>query len=222
MNFASRRAALMRREVCFSNQQEKRSLTTKTESAEKQGLIGWQKRRENMIRITVIDREHRQDIRLPNEPFAMTGRIVPSYVNERWSYEVRPFPPERVGEMCFPDENYDYDEMKDSVFLGAYEDEKCVGLAVLQPGFFRYLYLYDLKVCRAYRGQKIGALLIDKAREIALQQGYRGLYTQGQDNNVDACLFYLRYGFHIGGLDTEVYRGTRQEGKADILFYLDA
>ena len=124
--------------------------------------------------------------------------------------------------MCFPDENYDYDEMKDSVFLGAYEDEKCVGLAVLQPGFFRYLYLYDLKVCRAYRGQKIGALLMDKAREIALQQGYRGLYTQGQDNNVDACLFYLRYGFHIGGLDTEVYRGTRQEGKADILFYLDA
>lgn len=175
-----------------------------------------------MIRITVIDQEHRQDIRLPNEPFAMTGRVVPSYVNERWSYEVRPFPPERVGEMCFPDENYDYDEMKDSVFLGAYEDEKCVGLAVLQPGFFRYLYLYDLKVCRAYRGQKIGALLIDKAREIALQQGYRGLYTQGQDNNVGACLFYLHYGFHIGGLDTEVYRGTRQEGKADILFYLDA
>lgn len=175
-----------------------------------------------MIRITVIDQEHQQDIRLPNEPFALTGRVVPSYVNERWSYEVRPFPPERVGEMCFPDENYDYDEMKDSVFLGAYEDEKCVGLAVLQPGFFRYLYLYDLKVCRAYRGQKIGALLMDKAREIALRQGYRGLYTQGQDNNVDACLFYLRYGFHIGGLDTEVYRGTRQEGKADILFYLDA
>ena len=175
-----------------------------------------------MIRITVIDREHRQDIRLPNEPFAMTGRVVPSYVNERWSYEARPFPPEQVGEMCFPDENYDYDEMKDSVFLGAYEDEKCVGLAVLQSGFFRYLYLYDLKVCRAYRGQKIGALLMDKAREIALQHGYRGLYTQGQDNNVGACLFYLHYGFHIGGLDTEVYRGIRQEGKADILFYLDA
>ena len=175
-----------------------------------------------MIRITVIDQEHRQDILLPNEPFALTGRVVPSYVNEQWSYEVRPFPPERVGEMCFPDENYDYDEMKDSVFLGAYEDEKCVGLAVLQPGFFRYLYLYDLKVCRAYRGQKIGALLMDKAREIALRQGYRGLYTQEQDNNVDACLFYLHYGFHIGGLDTEVYRGTRQEGKANILFYIDA
>lgn len=58
-------------------------------------------------------------------------------------------------------------------------------------------------------------MLMDKAREIALRQGYRGLYTQGQDNNVGACLFYLHYG-------SEVYRGTRQEGKADILFYLDA
>ena len=212
----------MRREACFFESTGKTRSNDENRKRKKQGLFGWQKRRENMIRITVIDREHRQDIRLPNEPFAMTGRIVPSYVNEQWSYEVRPFPPERVGEMCFPDENYDYDEMKDSVFLGAYEDEKCVGLAVLQPGFFRYLYLYDLKVCRAYRGQKIGALLIDKAREIALQHGYRGLYTQGQDNNVGACLFYLHYGFHIGGLDTEVYRGTRQEGKADILFYLDA
>lgn len=62
---------------------------------------------------------------------------------------------------------------------------------------------------------------MDRAREIAREQEYRGLYTQGQDNNVGACLFYLHYGFRIGGLDTEVYKGTRQEGKADILFYLD-
>ena len=198
----------MRREACFFES------TGKTRSNDEN------RKRKKTRPVRLAETKGKYDS--PNEPFAMTGRIVPSYVNEQWSYEVRPFPPERVGEMCFPDENYDYDEMKDSVFLGAYEDEKCVGLAVLQPGFFRYLYLYDLKVCRAYRGQKIGALLMDKAREIALRQGYRGLYTQGQDNNVGACLFYLHYGFHIGGLDTEVYRGTRQEGKADILFYLDA
>ena len=49
----------------------------------------------------------------------------------------------------------------------------------------------------------------------------RGLYTQGQDNNLGACRFYLKAGFRIGGLDTEVYKGTNQEGKADILFYRD-
>lgn len=89
-----------------------------------------------MIRITVIDREHRQDIRLPNEPFALTGRVVPSCVNERWSYEVRPFPPERVGERCFPDENYDYDEMKDSVFWAPMRTKNALGWPCCSRGSF--------------------------------------------------------------------------------------
>ena len=39
-----------------------------------------------------------------------------------------------------------------------------------------------------------------------------------------ACsgVFDLKNGFVIGGLDTHVYVGTSQEGKSDILFYLDA
>ena len=89
-----------------------------------------------MIRITVIDQKHRQDIRLPNEPFALTGRVVPSYVNERWSYEVRPFPPEQVGGMCFPDENYDYDEMKDSVFWAPMRTKNALGWPCCSRGSF--------------------------------------------------------------------------------------
>ncbi len=49
----------------------------------------------------------------------------------------------------------------------------------------------------------------------------QGVYTIGQDNNLSACLFYLRNGFEIGGFDNRVYRGTGQEGKANILFYRD-
>ena len=124
--------------------------------------------------------------------------------------------------MCFPDEHYDYDAMHDSVFLGAYDGALCVGLAILQPGFFKYMYLYDLKVNSAYRGQHIGTLLIEKAKELAKHRGYSGLYTQGQDNNLGACLFYLHSGFSIGGLDTNVYRHTKQEGKADIIFYCES
>ena len=56
---------------------------------------------------------------------------------------------------------------------------------------------------------------------MASGKGYRGIYTQGQDNNLGACLFYLKCGFAIGGLDTRVYTGTSQEGKRDIIFYLD-
>ena len=127
-----------------------------------------------------------------------------------------------ITEMCFPDENYDFDAMaENSTFIGAYDGEKCIGLAIMQEGFFKYMYLYALKVIAAYRGKGVAALQMDKSKEIALSKGYIGIYTQGQDNNLGTCLFYVKYGFRIGGFDTEVYKGTSQENKADIIFYLD-
>lgn len=175
-----------------------------------------------MIEIKIITAERKSDINIPNEPFQIFGKLIPSYCDGKWAYEVLRFSPENVTEMCFPDEKYDYETMNDSVFLGAYDGELCIGLAILQPGFFKYMYLYDLKVSKSYRGQHIGTLLIKKAKEFAKQSGYCGLYTQGQDNNPGACLFYLHSGFYIGGLDTNVYRHTRQDGKADIIFYCES
>ena len=175
-----------------------------------------------MIKIREIDAQHKSDINLPNEPFPLFGRLLPSYKDGRWEYTSVRFAPEEVTEMCFPDEDYTFDSMPDSVFLGAYDGDACVGLAILQPGFFKYMYLYDLKVKETHRGQRIGKQLIDYAKKIAAREGYCGIYTQGQDNNLGACLFYLNAGFYIGGLDTNVYRHTKQEGKADILFYCEA
>ncbi len=174
-----------------------------------------------MIEIKIVDKHHKTDINIPNEPFRMFGRIVPLFDGEKWTHRLIEFEKEDITQMCFPDENYDYDSMSDSIFLGAYDGDKCVGLAILQPGFFKYMYLYDLKVCGEYRRRNIGRMLIEKAKETAAQNGYCGLYTQGQDNNPGACLFYLNAGFYIGGLDTNVYRHTKQEGKADIIFYCE-
>ena len=55
-------------------------------------------------------------------------------------------------------------------------------------------------------------------REIILAHG---IYTEAQDNNLGACLFYLKSGFIIGGIDTKIYSFTPQENKKDIIFYLD-
>ena len=124
--------------------------------------------------------------------------------------------------MCFPDENYDFDAMaNDHFFVGAYDKNRCVGLAIYERSWNRFLYLYDLKVNFLYRGRGIGGALVEKGKEIAKDNGYRGIYTIGQDNNLSACLFYIKNGFRIGGVDTMVYRGTKQEGKSDIHFYLD-
>ena len=177
---------------------------------------------DTMISLRIIDREHKADINIKNEPFKLFGRMLLSYINEKWSYEVERFPEAEITEMCFPDENYDYDELaKNHIFVGAYDGEKCIGLAILRHNWNKYMYLYDLKVNKDYRRQNVGEMLIGKSKEIALKQGYNGLYTQGQDNNLGACLFYIKRGFVIGGLNTNVYKGTKQEGKADIYFYLD-
>ena len=172
-----------------------------------------------MPEIRLIDAAHRGDINLPNQPFPLVGRMLPSYADGRWSYAVQRFD---GGEMRFPDESYDYDALSESsVFIGAYDGGRCVGLAILQRGCFKYMYLSDLKVNADCRRAGIGAKLIEKAGDVAKEAGFRGIYAIGQDDNLAACLFYLKRGFRIGGLDTEVYRGTAQEGKADIFFYLD-
>lgn len=69
--------------------------------------------------------------------------------------------------MRFPDENYDFDQMRDGVFLGEYEEEKCVGLATLKPVFFKYMYLCDQKVCNAQCDWGIGKMLIRAACAVA-------------------------------------------------------
>ena len=172
------------------------------------------------IEVRIIDKAHSADINIPNQPFELFGRMIPSYVNEQWSYTTKFFP--EVSTMCFPDENYDFDELsKNSVFIGAYDDERCIGLVIMQQAWFRYMYLYDLKVDTAYRGKSVGTMLLEKAKEVAKDKGYQGIYTVGQDNNLAACKFYIKSVFAIGRLDTQVYQGTKQEGKKDILFYLD-
>lgn len=175
-----------------------------------------------MIEIKLIGYENKEDINIPNEPFPLFGKMIPSYINEKWSYEICYSDEEHIGKMCFPDENYNYEEMsKDCVFIGAYDRERCVALAILRDAWFNYMYLYDLKVSSEYRRQGVASALIDKAKEVCRERNYGGLYTQGQDNNLAACRFYIRSGFHIGGLNTNVYKGTKQEGKSDIIFYMD-
>lgn len=175
-----------------------------------------------MIDIRLIDAAHKEDILLKNNSFPLYGRLVPSYTEKKWSYTIEKFPPEQCSEMTFPDEAYDYGEMAaNAFFIGAYDKDACVGLAILERGFYKYLYLSDLKVSAAYRKLGIGKMLIEKCMELAREQKTQGVSLTVQDNNLDACLFYLKTGFRIGGLDTEIYRGTRQAGKADITMYRD-
>ena len=171
------------------------------------------------MEIRRITRENVRDLGLPNEPFEMPGRMIVERKDGAWSWRTELFP--AVQTMCFPDEDYDLDRCDQEGFaLGAYEKGNCIGLAVFKKDFFQYLYVYDLKVNAAARGQGAGKALIQAGLEEAKKRGCLGLYLVAQDNNLNACMFYLKAGFTIGGFNNRVYDGTSQEGKSDIFFYL--
>jgi len=173
-----------------------------------------------MIEVRRITAEIAGDLNLKNEPFLMPGKLIPELKDGIWSYRTELF--EVPQTMVFPDENYEFAATDaKGIAFGAYENEECIGLAIYEDYWLKHMYLYDLKVSAAARGKGVGKALIAAGLEAAKQRGYRGLYTIAQDNNLNACLFYLSAGFEIGGFDNRVYRGTSQEHKADILFYLD-
>ena len=151
--------------------------------------------------------------------YAVVGRFIPSLSNGKWGYEVVRPVNEETAIVKFPDD--DYAQYPEGTFIGAYDNGKLMGLALLLPRDFAYMYLADLEVDLKYRKQGIGSLLMQRAREEARKEGYSGIFTYAQDNNIAACLFYLHNGFRIGGFDTELYRHTPQEEKGDITFYWD-
>ena len=171
------------------------------------------------MEIRIINEDFEEDINIPNQPFKIRGRLLVSFVNNKREYKKEVFKENRVKEMTFPNENYNFEKMNDYVFIGAYENNTSIGLAILIETFNSSLFLYDLKVNKSFRRKGIGKKLIDYSYKYALNHNYPGLYTIAQDNNLDACLFYLSCGFEIGGLDTKTYEKTKQAGKYDIYFY---
>ena len=163
--------------------------------------------------------QNKDDILLPNEPFDLFGRLIVSRINNQWSYEIEEF--DEVETMVFPDENYDFHQIQEKGFaIGAYHEGKCIGLAIYEYNWNNYLYLYDLKVNSDFRKMGVASRLIKEGQNYAEELGYKGIYTVGQDNNLATCLFYLKQGFEIGGFNTRDYDYTKQEGKADVYFYL--
>ena len=171
------------------------------------------------MEIRRITAENAADLNLKNEPFPMPGTFIPALQDGSWSYRTELFACSQS--MVFPDENYDFSEAdRKGIVFGAYEDGECIGLAIYEDSWLKHMYLSDLKVNAEHRGKGVGKALVGAGLEAAKERGYVGLYTVAQDNNLNACMFYLAAGFEIGGFDNRVYNGTSQQGKADIIFYI--
>lgn len=173
-----------------------------------------------MITIKKINETNAEALQLPNEPFPLLGRMQVSLINDRWAYQIIKIT--EVSTQTFPDEDYQLNQIEQNGFaLGAFVGTECVGLAIFENHWNKYLYLSDLKVKQSYRRQGISRQLLQAAVPLAQSAGYQGIYTIGQDNNLIACQFYLAMGFVIGGFNSRDYQHTLQQGKSDIYFYWD-
>lgn len=61
----------------------------------------------------------------------------------------------------------------------------------------RYMYIDDVFVWEAFRGQKVGEALMLKAREVALSQGSSRIRWEVEQENHAAIRFYRRLGANI-------------------------
>jgi GNAT superfamily N-acetyltransferase len=83
------------------------------------------------------------------------------------------------------------------ILLGAFEDERTAGLAIVNPRFEPALaWLALLHVSRPYRRQGVAQALWDAAADIAVKGGAESIYISATPTE-SAVGFYLRQGCHL-------------------------
>ncbi|MDQ1097586.1 MULTISPECIES: GNAT family N-acetyltransferase [Chryseobacterium] len=106
-----------------------------------------------------------------------------------------------------PEDIEEYNEiiLKGDSF-GAYDNEELAGMAICEEQHWNSsLHLCNLLVSEKQRQKGIGTLLMAKVIRHARDKNCRIIDLETQNTNVPAIRFYLKQGFRITGLRTDVY-----------------
>lgn len=112
----------------------------------------------------------------------------------------------------------DYLTDPDKLLVIARTEQAIIGLAAANTNWNRLALLEELSVDIDYRRHGLGSSLVDRVKEWAQARGLAGITLETQHNNVQACKFYERQGFKIGGFDRYVYK-TFESSKDEIALY---
>lgn len=126
-------------------------------------------------------------------------------------------------EYDFPDSLYQ-DHWENAEAYGVVSDagELLACIEVCPEEWSNRLMVTELWVSDALRGKGIGKRLMDKAKEVAIQQKRRAIILETQSCNTKAIGFYLRQGFELIGLDTCCYTNDdigRHEVRINLGFF---
>ncbi len=171
------------------------------------------------ITIEEVNRTNIGDIGTCDGEFTIDAKLVLHAENGDISYSLVDVPSttKRYGE-----DDVDYatyiDHPDKTVFL-AYADGQFAGQITLRKSWNRYACIEDIAVDTRFRRQGIGNELISRAKRWAQQRSLAGLMLETQNNNVNACRFYERCGFHLGGFDTQLYKGINRDTDEIALYW---
>jgi GNAT superfamily N-acetyltransferase len=107
-------------------------------------------------------------------------------------------------------------------FVGAFEDGTLIGMLTWKyETWNRMVWLCDIRVREEHRRKGLGARLLEDLKWAAMRQDARGIMLETQNTNAPAVEFYLKEGFRLIGLNSELY-GLPDRGPAEIalFFYL--
>ena len=156
-----------------------------------------------------------------NQPFDVIGRFVPSYDGDKWSYKEILYG--EKTQKTYENEAIDpkdyIDSSKRAVFLAVCND-LCIGTVYISVGWRGMGYIEDLSVDTAYRHMGVGKKLMDSAVNWCREQRLNRIVLETQDNNLQACRFYVKYGFELCGIDTKKYVFTEYENEISLYFYM--
>jgi len=147
-----------------------------------------------------------QDINKPNPSFDVIGKIVPTFIDEEWSFSECLYADSY--EKSYPNEERqweDYIDNPDRIVFLYYDNHECVGQVILRTNWNNYVLIENMAVSKSHRGKGIGKQLMQKSVEWAKSKNLHGLVAETQDINLLACRFYNKMGFQIGVVDTMLY-----------------
>ena len=98
-----------------------------------------------------------------------------------------------------------YIDSEEKLVLFAMDQDEVVGQLTLNLHWNKMGFIDDIRVKQNHKGKGIGTALINRAKDWTIAKGLGGLTLETQTNNIDACLFYEKCGFVIGGLDKHLY-----------------
>lgn len=162
-----------------------------------------------------------KDMNKPNEPFTVTGKIIPKFENDIWTFTELFYKDPYLKKYTNDEENYsEYIDNAEKAVYFYYQNDECVGQVRLRKNWNKYAFIEDIAVCGNFRGHGIGSALINKSIEWAKKNNLGGLMLETQDNNLLACKFYCKCGFRIGAVDTMLYANSEYHDEKAVFWYL--